>query len=108
MRRRHLRDVSHQDVGLRVGLLDLGPPLGESELARLVEQVGVLAARDLVHVDVGRSGELARLERRVEGAHLGVVEWGLELELEFSIGMPVRFRVRFRLLGLMLALTFSQ
>ena len=69
-RRRHLGNVAEEEVRLRVLPFDLGPPLVEAELLRLVQQVGVLAAGDLVGVDVRRAGELARLERQVHAAHL--------------------------------------
>mmetsp|Transcript_10221 Transcript_10221/g.30179 ORF Transcript_10221/g.30179 Transcript_10221/m.30179 type:complete len:842 (-) Transcript_10221:1449-3974(-) len=69
-RGRHLDHVAEQLVGLGVGALHLRPPALEAQLARLEEEVGVLAARDLVDEHVRGPRELAALEGRVELARL--------------------------------------
>mmetsp|Transcript_30499 Transcript_30499/g.64002 ORF Transcript_30499/g.64002 Transcript_30499/m.64002 type:complete len:290 (-) Transcript_30499:2176-3045(-) len=65
-----LWNVAKEEVGLRVLALDLGPALSKSKLLGLVQQVGELAARDLVFVDVRRTRELTGLEGQVQPAHV--------------------------------------
>ena len=68
---RHLDDVAEHAVDLGVGAGDLGPVLVvDAERARLLAQVGVLAAGDLVVVDVRGAGAEVALEGAVGAAHL--------------------------------------
>ena len=67
-RRRHLDDITEQEVDLAVGLADLMPPRGESQSLGLLEQIGVLAAGHFQVVEVGGRRPRARLERSVHVA----------------------------------------
>ena len=68
-RRGDLDDVAEEQVHLAVHLLALLPAVEEPEPGHLRLVVGVLAAGDLVAVDLGGAALQPRLERRVELAH---------------------------------------
>ena len=71
--RSDLDDVTAELVGLLVGLLDLRPLAGETELVGLVHEVGVLTAGHLVGVDIGGAALLAALEGGVDVSDVGPV-----------------------------------
>ena len=68
-RGRHFDDVAEQLVDVGVHTLDLAPMMAEPHRFGLLLQVGELAARDLVHVDVGRAVARRVVERQVVGAN---------------------------------------
>ena len=91
-RGRDLDDVAEQVVGLLVGLLGRGPLGAEPQLRGLEDEVGELAPRDLVLVDLRvRAGE-PRLEGRVQQAQLRPVG------VEGADVVPVVARVVWRVL----------
>ena len=53
----------------RVRARDFVPAIREPEAARLLAQVGVLAARHAVYVNLGRTGANIAFERRITIAH---------------------------------------
>lgn len=67
--RRHLDDVSEEVVGGGVSLLDGGPLASKTELLGLVHQVGVLATRHLMEVDIGGTRHLTRLEGSIDSTN---------------------------------------
>ena len=89
-RRRHLDDVAEHLVDVGIGLRHLVPARLQPERARLLLEVGELAARHLVQIDFrGRRLEVA-LEGRVLVAHR------LPVERDLADRLPDRARGRAR------------
>ncbi len=68
-RRCDLDHIAEEVVDLAVHLLALLPPMSQAKPFNLRLVVGVLATRNLVVVDLGRTAAQFRFERRIVGAH---------------------------------------
>ena len=88
-RRRHLDDVAEQHVDLGIGARDLVPARLEAERAGLLLEVGELAARHLVEIDLRGAEAEVGFEGAIVGAHRLEIERDLADRLDVEAGGAV-------------------
>ena len=88
-RRRYLDDVAEKHVGVGIGAGDFVPAGLQSERARLLLEVGELAARHLMEIDLGRAGAEVGFEGDVFCPHRLEVERDAADSLRIKAGVAV-------------------